>query len=69
LKFSDGNWLDWRDDETYLVPILEMSCEKTEYLNEYLYLVNYESDQHPVENKNNSEYIITLKQYECYKDA
>lgn len=41
LKDQSGEWLRSTYDEVICLPILEMSCGKIEYLEEYFYLYNF----------------------------
>lgn len=46
-----------------------MSCGKVEHLGEYLYLIQYETDQHPAppeaRDKDFQQYLEKLEPYRC----
>lgn len=41
MKHPNGDWVQATWDETFMIPLLEMSCDSIEYIDEYVYLYNY----------------------------
>ena len=41
MKLPNGKWVQATWDETFMIPLLEMSCNSIEYIDEYVYLYNY----------------------------
>ena len=40
MKDANGQWLTATYDEVFLLPMLEMACDRVHYIDEYLYLYN-----------------------------
>lgn len=70
MKDRAGNWVQATYDETFILPILEMSCDSIEYIDEYMYLYNYgtgnnDGQAHHETQLDVAHYIRELPKYQC----
>ena len=75
FKGEDGAWLHDKLDESWVYPLLELSCGKLKHIDEYLYLQNNGYDQHPEEDAEEAleaekmrEAIGQKSSYQCFDD-